>query len=87
MNARVWSFRQPDFPLVTDCHATAQVALYDQVMWDKYRLTRLAGDAFETNTLLISEPAEGAAATDWRLTSLSGTRCDHVGAMPILPQG
>ena len=28
-------------------------ALYDRAIWDKYQLTRLAGDEFRTNTLII----------------------------------
>ncbi len=62
LNSQVWSFKHPDFLVVAECHGTAQVALYDEAMWDKYQLTRLAGDAFKTNTLLISKPAEQANA-------------------------
>jgi hypothetical protein len=36
-------------------------ALYDQAVWDKYQLTRLAGDEFKTNTLMIEQTS---AATD-----------------------
>ena len=64
MNAQVWSSKHPDFLVVAECHGTAQVAHYDQVMWHKYQLTRLAGDAFKTNSLLISKPAKGADARD-----------------------
>ncbi len=58
MNAQIWSFQHPDFLVVAECHGTAQVALYDQAMWDKYKLTKLAGDTFKTNTLLLSQKAE-----------------------------
>ncbi|MDR3535457.1 MAG: transcriptional initiation protein Tat [Acetobacteraceae bacterium] len=60
LNAQIWSFRHPDFLAVSATHGSAQLALYDQAMWDKYQLTRLAGDRFKTNTL-IEEPKAGAA--------------------------
>jgi hypothetical protein len=51
LNSQIWSFKHPDFLAVSVTHGTAQLALYDQTMWDKYQLTRLAGDEFKTNTL------------------------------------
>ena len=60
MNAQVWSFRHPDFLAVTTVHGTAQVALYDQPMWDKYQLAKLAGDGFKTNTLMLPQAAGSA---------------------------
>ena len=58
LNAQVWSFRHPDFLIVSCTHGTAHVALYDQAAWDKYQLTRLAGDKFKTNTLIKDRKAE-----------------------------
>jgi hypothetical protein len=52
LNAQVWSFRHPHFLVASATHGTAQLALYDQLMWDKYQLNRLAGDRFKTNTLI-----------------------------------
>src|ERR1700737_2042626 len=49
LNSQIWSFRHPDFLAVSVTHGSALLALYDQAMWDKYRLTRLAGDKFRTN--------------------------------------
>jgi hypothetical protein len=60
LNSQVWAFKHPDFLVVAACHSTAQLALYDQSMWDKYQLTRLAGAKFTTNTLLESLPAEAS---------------------------
>ena len=60
LNAQIWSFKHPDFLVVAECHGTAQVALYDQAMWDKYQFTKLAGDDFKTNTLLTPLKAEQA---------------------------
>ena len=60
LNSQIWSFKHPDFLAVSVTHGTAQLALYDQTIWDKYQLTRLAGDEFRTNTLII-EQKSGAA--------------------------
>jgi hypothetical protein len=54
LNSQIWSFKHPDFLAVSVTHGTAQLALYDQVIWDKYRLTDLAGDEFKTNILITS---------------------------------
>ena len=53
LNSQIWSFKHPDFLAVSVTHGTAQLALYDQAMWDKYQLTRLAGEKFKTNTAMI----------------------------------
>jgi hypothetical protein len=65
INAQVWSFGHPDFLVVSATHGTANLALYDQTAWEKYRLADLAGDRFKSNTLIV--PAEAAAenATDF----------------------
>lgn len=61
LNAQIWSFRHPDFLAVSATHSSAQFALYDQAMWDKYQLTRLAGEKFKTNTLIEEKPASDPA--------------------------
>ena len=61
LNSQIWSFKHPDFLAVSVTHGTAQLALYDQAMWDKYQLTRLAGDDFKTNTLFIERKAAASA--------------------------
>jgi intracellular sulfur oxidation DsrE/DsrF family protein len=60
LNSQIWSFKHPDFLTVSMTHGTAQLALYNQAMWDKYQLTRLAGGKFKTNTLIV-EPKAAAA--------------------------
>ena len=60
LNAQIWSFKHPDFLVVAECHGSAQVALYDQTMWDKYELSKLAGDKFKTNTLIVAQKAQAA---------------------------
>jgi hypothetical protein len=58
LNAQIWSFNHPDFLAVSATHGTAHLALYDQVMWDKYQLSKLAGEKFKTNTLIEDQKAE-----------------------------
>lgn len=65
LNAQIWSFRHPDFLVVAECHGTAQLALYDQAMWDKYQIARLTDDKFKTNTLLIPQKAEQSDPKDF----------------------
>jgi hypothetical protein len=60
LNSQIWSFKHPDFLAVSVTHGTAQLALFDQAMWDKYQLTRLAGEDFTTNTLIIERKAAAA---------------------------
>ena len=51
-NVQVFSFRNPDFLEVSATHGTAQLALYDEEMWEKYQLATIAGGDFKTNTLV-----------------------------------
>jgi hypothetical protein len=60
LNSQIWSFKHPEFLTVSVTHGTALLALYDQTMWDKYQLTRLAGEKFKTNTLIIEQKAAAA---------------------------
>jgi intracellular sulfur oxidation DsrE/DsrF family protein len=73
LNSQIWAFKHPDFLAVSVTHGTAQLALYDRAIWDKYQLTSLAGDGFKTNTL-ITERKVVADSTDYEdpAGSLSG---------------
>ena len=55
LNAQVFGFGHPNFFIVSATHGLAHLALLDQSMWDKYQLTKLAGDKFPTNTLLVEQ--------------------------------
>jgi hypothetical protein len=65
VNSQIWSFNHPDFLAVSVTHGTAQLALFDQAMWDKYQLTKLAGEDFDTNTLIIEHKAAAADPTNY----------------------
>ena len=55
LNTQVYSFRHPDFLIVSAAHASAHLAMYDQAIWDKYQLSKLAGPAFATNTFIVEK--------------------------------
>src|ERR1700737_1588215 len=60
LNSQIWSFKHPDFLTVSMTHGAATLAIYDQAMWDKYQLTRLAGEKFKNNTLIGEQKGAGA---------------------------
>ena len=66
LNTQVWSFKHSDVLAVAECHSSAQLALYDESMWDKYKLVELAGDKFKTNTLIADKPAASADAKTYQ---------------------
>jgi hypothetical protein len=57
LNAQVFAFGHRDFLPVSATHGSAHLALFDQDMWDKYRLAEMAGGGFKTNTLIVRKPA------------------------------
>jgi intracellular sulfur oxidation DsrE/DsrF family protein len=65
LNSQIWSFKHPDFLAVSATHGTAHLALYDQATWDKYQLTRLAGEKFKTNTLIVEAKAAAGDPADY----------------------
>jgi hypothetical protein len=42
---------------VSATHGSAHLALYDEAIWDKYQVTKLAGEKFKTNTLIETKAA------------------------------
>lgn len=61
LNTQVWSFGHPGFLAVSATHGSANFALYDQEIWDKYHIGKLAGEGFGKNVLIVES---GAAAAD-----------------------
>jgi len=59
MDAQVLSFRHADFLAVSATHATAQLALHDDYVWEKYQFAKVTNGRFKTNTL--GAPAAPAA--------------------------
>lgn len=63
LNAQIWSFNHPDFLAVSATHGSAHLALFDQAMWDKYRLTEMTKGKMKDNSLIQASSA--AASTDY----------------------
>jgi hypothetical protein len=57
MNTQIWGFRHPDFLCVSVTHGPAQLALYDDAMWDKYGLAKIAGGNLTHNSLVAAPAA------------------------------
>ena len=57
VNAQIWSFKEPNFLCVSATHGSAHLALFDQDMWDKYQLAKLAGGNISRNTFIVAPPA------------------------------
>lgn len=65
MNAQVWSWKHPDFLCVSATHGSAQFALYDDLVWDKYQLSKLTKGKVESNTFAKAGPASTSDPKDF----------------------
>ena len=66
MNSEIWSFGHPDFLCVSATHGSAQLALYDDAMWEKYGLAKLAGGTAMKNSFVEAKPASAADPKDFQ---------------------
>ncbi len=82
LNAQIWSFKHPDFLAVAVVHGSANLALYDQAMWDKYGIAKLAGDKFPKNTLIVEAAAVSDDPTNYE--SETGAFSPHDNSIPAL---
>jgi hypothetical protein len=57
INSEVWSFKHPDFLCVSATHGPAQFALYDDMIWEKYNLAKIAGGNITRNSFLTPPAA------------------------------
>lgn len=82
VNAQIWSFKHPDFLAVSLTHGSAHLALYDQATWDKYQISKLAGEKFPTNTLIVESKA--ASADPKAYEDPEGVYSPHDNSIPAL---
>src|SRR5882762_2734607 len=82
LNAQIWSFKHPEFLVVSATHGSAHLALFQQTMWDKYGLAKMAGDKFTANTLLDDKSASSQDATNHE--SAEGAFSSHDNSIPAL---
>ena len=66
INSQIWSFRHPDFLCVSATHGSAQFALYDETIWEKYGLAKLAGSGVTKNKWTEATPASARDAADYQ---------------------
>lgn len=69
MNSQIWSFGHPDFLCVSATHGSAQLALYDEAMWEKYGLAKIAGGAITRNSFVTAPAAASADPADYQNTN------------------
>ena len=81
LNTQIFSFRYPDFLAVSATHNSAQLALYDQTVWDKYQLAAMAGHAFKTNTLICANDAPADTALHEDPSSVFGPAGNGIPAL------
>jgi hypothetical protein len=82
LNTQVWSFRHPDFLVVSATHGTANLALFDSVTWEKYRLAKLTDGKFQSNTLVGSQTSATADLKDHE--NIEGPFSPHGNTIPML---
>jgi hypothetical protein len=64
LNAQVYSFNEPNFLCVSGTHGPAHLALYDQSIWDKYQLAKIAGGNISSNTFIVAPSVASNEAGD-----------------------
>jgi hypothetical protein len=57
MNVEIWGFKHPDFLCVSATHGTAQLVLYDESIWEKYSLAKLAGGSVTREKIVLASAA------------------------------
>lgn len=82
LNAQVWSFRHADFLAVSATHGSAQMALFEPAMWEKYQLAKLTGGKFQSNTLITEQKGAAADPTDYE--NPNGAFSPHDNSIPAL---
>jgi hypothetical protein len=82
LNAQVWSFRHPDFLVVSATHGTAHLALFGSAMWEKYQFAKLAGGKFQSNTLIAQQKGDATDPKDYE--NPEGAFSPHDNSIPAL---
>jgi len=82
LNTQVWSFRHPDFLVVSATHGTAHLALFGPAIWEKYQLARLAGGKVQSNTLIADQKGPAADPKDYE--NPEGAFSPHDNSIPAL---
>ena len=65
LNVHQISFKHPDFIIVSATHAIAHLAMYDQMIWDKYQLSKLTNGAVASNRFIVEQAAATASPANY----------------------
>ncbi|KUR77431.1 transcriptional initiation protein Tat [Novosphingobium sp. FSW06-99] len=84
LNGQVFGFGHRDFLVVSATHGSANLALLDQLAWDKYELAQIAPKGFDRNTLIQPRPAASADPGD--IQNPHGIYSADNGSIPALQQ-
>ena len=66
LNSNIWGFRDANFLCVSATHGPAHLALYDQTMWDKYQLAKIAGGNVTRNSFIDEPPGSKHDPADYQ---------------------
>ncbi len=64
MNAQIWSYKNRNFLCVSATHGSAQFALYDDYIWEKY-ISKFTGGKLKENKWLKMPPAANKNPKDY----------------------
>ncbi len=84
INSEVWSFRHSEFLCVSATHGSAQLALYDDAMWEKYELAKVAGGNLTGNTFVAASAAAEHDPKDYE--NPTGAFSSHNNSIQALQQ-
>ena len=82
LNAQIYSFKHPEFLIVSATHAIAHLAMYDQATWDKYQLSKLTNGAVTSNRFIVEQAA--ASANPANYNDPEGTFSPNNNSIPAL---
>ncbi|BAM07671.1 thiosulfate dehydrogenase [Leptospirillum ferrooxidans] len=82
LNAQVYSFGKKDALVLSATHGTAHLALFDDHMWEKYKLHEKAGMKSAQNPLLKRSPASEKPLSD--LNNPHGVLSPEDNNIPVL---
>jgi intracellular sulfur oxidation DsrE/DsrF family protein len=81
LNAQIFAFNHTDFLAVSATHGTAHLALFDQLIWDKYEVAAFTDVRFRTNTLIAPNTAPSSLSENENPASIFGNAGNTITAL------
>jgi hypothetical protein len=82
MNTEIWGFKHPDFLCVSATHGPAHLALFDDAMWEKYSLAKLAGGNVTHNSFVAAPTGSEPDIADFQ--NPTGGFSPHANSIQVL---